>query len=198
LGTPEDGRESVLAIDSAGMARRAPQLRGAAAPSGGAAARIARPEAGVRSIIAYKTVKACVQAALVLVLLCLLPFGLTDWVASAAAAFRHHLVQAWSIRLADAIVRNTGRHRIYLTIAALIFDSVLTGVEARALKRGLWWGPWLVVGASGSLLPFEIMEWIHHPRITRMLLFVFNLLIVAYLARHAWRSHRARSKLTAT
>ncbi|HEY4185475.1 MAG TPA: DUF2127 domain-containing protein [Polyangia bacterium] len=152
----------------------------------------AREALALRSIVLYKTVKAAVAIGLALLLLALLPFGLPDWIAVLGARLRHHFVQAWSIHLADWLVKNVSRHRIELTIAALFLDGTLTAVEGWSLKRGFWWGPWLVVAASGGLLPFEIAEWLHHPRAGRAALFLLNVVIVLFLARHAWRSHRAK------
>jgi len=150
------------------------------------------PPIGLRSIIAYKTAKAWVEATLGLALLALLPFGLPGWLDAAGTGLRQHFVHAWSIRLLDRIVRDTNRYHIELTIAALLLDAALTAVEAHALKRRWWWGPWLVVVASSVLIPFEVLEWLRHPRPTPLLIVVVNLAVVAYFVRHAWRTH-ARS-----
>ncbi len=148
----------------------------------------------LRSIVLYKTVKSAVAIGIALCLLAALPFGLPDWIAHLVARLRHHFVPAWSLRLAEWLVNNFSRHRIELTIAALLFDGTLTGIEAWSLRRGFWWGPWLVVVASGALLPFEVVEWIRHPHLTRAALFLLNLAIVAFLAHHAWRAHAIRSR----
>jgi uncharacterized membrane protein (DUF2068 family) len=146
----------------------------------------------LRSIVAYKTTKAAIEFGLALLLIVLLPFGLPGWVAILSLKLKHRFVQAWSIHLADLIVRSTTRRRIDLTIGALILDGVLTGVEAWSLERRFWWAPWLVVFASGSLLPFEILEWNRHRHLMRAAMFVVNLAVVLYLGRQAWHEHRVR------
>lgn len=152
----------------------------------------AAEDLALRSIVLYKIVKSAVALAAAVVLLALLPFGLPDWLEHLAVRLRHHFVQAWTVHLADWLVRHVSRHRIELSIAALFIDGTLTGVEGWSLKRRYWWGPWLVVVASGGLLPVEVYEWLRHPRVGRALLFVVNLAIVLFLARHAWREHRRR------
>jgi uncharacterized membrane protein (DUF2068 family) len=65
-----------------------------------------------------------------------------------------------------------------------------------ALREGHWWGPWLVVVASGVLLPYELFELVRHPRVGRALLVVVNAAVVLYLGRRALREHRARASVT--
>jgi uncharacterized membrane protein (DUF2068 family) len=147
---------------------------------------------GVRVIIVYKAIKACVQLGLVLLIIVLAPFGLAERLHEYATVVRHHLTHAWSIRLADLLLRTATPHALMITLAALAGDGLLTSLEAWALTHGHWWGPWLVVIASGSLLPFELVHLARRPRASRLLLFGLNLVIVVYLARRAWREHRER------
>lgn len=147
---------------------------------------------GIRVIIVYKSIKACVQLGLVLLIVALAPFGLTERLHEYAHVVRHHLTHAWSIRLADLLLRSATPHALKITLAALVGDGLLTTLEAWSLTHGHWWGPWLVVVATGSLLPFELVHFGHGPRASRLLLFAVNLLIVVYLARGVWREHRER------
>lgn len=153
----------------------------------------AAEDLALRSIVLYKVVKASVALTAGVVLLALWPFGLPEWIEHLAVRLRHHFVEAWAVHLADWLVKHTSRHRIELSIAALFIDGTLTSVEGWSLKRRFWWGPWLVVIATGSLLPVEVYEWLRHPRVGRAVLFVVNLAIVLFLAHHAWRAHRRRS-----
>jgi len=146
----------------------------------------------LRSIVLYKMVKAAVALGAGVVLLALWPFGLPEWIEHLAIRLRHHFVEAWTVHLADWLVKHTSRHRIELSIAALFLDGGMTGIEGWSLKRRYWWGPWLVVVATGSLLPVEVYEWIRHPHVGRAVLFIVNLAIVLFLAHHAWRAHRQR------
>lgn len=152
----------------------------------------AAEDLALRSIVLYKLVKSAAALALAVIFLVLWPFGLPEWIGHLAVRLRHHFVQAWTVHVADWLVKHTTRHRIELTIAALFIDGTLTGIEGWSLQRRYWWGPWLVVVASGGLLPVEVYEWIRHPHVGRAILFVVNLAIVLFLAHHAWREHRRR------
>jgi len=154
----------------------------------------AAEDLALRSIVFYKVVKSTAALGAGVILLALWPFGLPDWIAHWAVRLRHHFVQAWTVHVADWLVRHSGRHRIELTIAALFIDGTLTGIEGWSLKRRFWWGPWLVVIASGAFLPVEVVEWSRHRHLGRALLFVVNLAIVLFLSHHAWREHRKRKR----
>jgi len=81
---------------------------------------------------------------------------------------------------------------VVLTIGALLFDGVLTACEGWALHRRFWWAPWLVVVATGSPMPIEIVEIVQRPHAVRLGVFVINLTIVCYLAARAMREIRRR------
>jgi uncharacterized membrane protein (DUF2068 family) len=151
-----------------------------------------KPARGVRAIIAYKAVKASVQLGLALLLALLWPFGLPEWLSEFAFALRHHTTHGWAIRLADLLAGSSSKRRILLTIVALALDGAFTALEAWALRTGKWWGPWLVVAATSSLLPFELYELWRVPRASRALILALNLVIVVYLARRARHERRTR------
>ena len=58
------------------------------------------------------------------------------------------------------------------------------------MHRGYSWAAWLVVGATGLLLPVEIVEIIRHVKLGRVVIFIVNAAIVVYLARGAWHAHQ--------
>jgi uncharacterized membrane protein (DUF2068 family) len=146
--------------------------------------------AGVRAIVGYKTVKAALQLGLVVLLCALWPFGLPEHIQAVALALRQHLTQAWAHQLADFLATGMTERRLAFTVLALGLDGTLTGIEAWALHRGRWWGPWLVVAATGALLPFEVYAFFRVPRLSRALLFTLNLAILLYVARRATTEHR--------
>jgi uncharacterized membrane protein (DUF2068 family) len=146
--------------------------------------------AGVRIIIGYKITKAILQVAAALLLF----YGATHGLAAALAEFaeklREHAVHAWSNIVAAALLRFTkGRHSLWLAAYALLGDALLSGLEAWALWRGFAWGSWLIVGATACLLPFEIHALARHIRVGRVILFLVNLAIVAYLLRRVAGEH---------
>jgi uncharacterized membrane protein (DUF2068 family) len=153
---------------------------------------LGRPSAGVRAIVLYKSVKSAVQLALVSLAVALWPLGLPALLREFVFHLHQHATQAWATSLASWLEQGATDRGIELSLLAIGGDGAVTGIEAWALRRGRWWGPWLVVLATGSLLPFEVFELVTVPRWSRALLLVANLAIVAYLARHAWRERVRR------
>jgi uncharacterized membrane protein (DUF2068 family) len=152
------------------------------------------PGAGVRAIVLYKTAKAGFQLATTLLLCVLWPLGLPEKIGELAIGLRHHITHGWAVSLAALLERGSTNRGIALSILALGLDGTLTAIEAWALRSARWWGPWLVVLATGSLLPFELYELSKTPRPSRAILMVLNVFIVAYLARRAWREHSRETR----
>jgi uncharacterized membrane protein (DUF2068 family) len=137
-------------------------------------------------IIGYKLVKGGLWLVFA-VLIALGPqLGLEDRMLVVAEHLRHH-ARAWSLDLAQLVVRAASRRGLWTIAVALTADGIMSLVEGWALIHGRWWGPWLVVVATGSLLPFEVVALAHRPHVVRAILLVLNLVIVVYLARKAVR-----------
>jgi uncharacterized membrane protein (DUF2068 family) len=152
---------------------------------------------GLRAIIFYKLGKGALQIIACAVLAILLAAGLDRELAGLDAALREHFTSGWSARIAAFVVRHLNGKVLRFGALALGADGVLSLGEGWALHRRHWWGPWVVVVASGSLLPFELYEIGKHARIGRILLFAVNAVIVAYLARRALLEHRERVRVRA-
>jgi uncharacterized membrane protein (DUF2068 family) len=150
-----------------------------------------RRERGLVVIIAYKLVKGGLWLCLATAVLVAMRAGTTDSLLGWAEHLHHHS-RAWSVALAELLVRASTRRGLWTLFVAFAADGSLTLLEGWALWRGHWWGPWLVVIATGSLLPFEIVLLARHPHLSRALLLAVNAVIVWYLARKALRDHRAR------
>jgi len=151
-------------------------------------------ERGLVLIIAYKLIKGILWFVIAAVLLVMMHMGLGAKLEGAAENLRHHS-QAWAIELAELLTRASTPRGLITIVVALFADGTLTLVEGWALIYGHWWGPWLVVVATGSLLPFEVVSFVRHPHVGRALILVVNLAIVVYLGRAALREHRARAHL---
>ena len=151
-------------------------------------------ERGLVLIIAYKLTKGILWFVIASVLLVMMRMGLSAKLEDAAENLRQHS-QAWAIRLAELLTKASTPRGLVTIVVALFADGTLTLVEGWALIHGHWWGPWLVVVATGSLLPFEVVALARHPHVGRALILVVNLAIVAYLIRQALREHRARAHL---
>ena len=147
-------------------------------------------DAAMRALIGYKAVKAGVQFLLAIVLFGIVLAGHADALQSVAALLRHNLSQAWALRAASYLFNLATPRHVELTALALALDGVLSGVEGWALHTRRWWAEWLVVIASGSLLPYELYELTRHFRVGRVVILAINLGIVVYLARRALRRGR--------
>jgi uncharacterized membrane protein (DUF2068 family) len=66
-------------------------------------------------------------------------------------------------------------------------------VEGFALRAGRWWAPWLVVIATGALLPWEVIAAVRKPGWLRIGILTVNVAVVAYLLVVVGRAHRSRS-----
>jgi uncharacterized membrane protein (DUF2068 family) len=150
-----------------------------------------RRERALSLIIAYKFAKGTLWLVFAAVIVLSMQLGLEGRLLGFAEQLRHHS-QAWSLELARLLVDVASRRGLWTVTLALVADAALTLVEGWALLRGHWWGPWLVVVASGSLLPFELVALARRPHASRVALVVVNVAIVAYLARKALRDRRAR------
>jgi uncharacterized membrane protein (DUF2068 family) len=149
-------------------------------------------ELGLRLIIIYKLAKAAGEFLLALALVVVLLGGKADTVREFALALSGHVTGAWSVRLTDLLVGAAISHYVELTILALLLDGGLTLFEGWALFHAFTWAPWLVVIATGSLLPLEMFELARRLRAGRLLILLVNLTIVNYLGVRAAREVRAR------
>jgi uncharacterized membrane protein (DUF2068 family) len=150
-----------------------------------------RRERGLVLIIVYKLTKGVLWLLFSMTIVAFMRMGLGDRL----IGFAHHLTlhaHPWSLALADLFIRASSRRALWTIAVALLADGTVTLVEGWALLHGRWWGPWLVVVATGSLLPFEVVALVRHPHVIRAVVFAVNVTIVVYLARKAAREHRLR------
>jgi uncharacterized membrane protein (DUF2068 family) len=117
-----------------------------------------------------------------------------DTVREAVASLSRHLTSAWSLRLSELFATAASGHAVVITIGALLFDGVLTACEGWALHRRFTWAAWLVVVATGSPMPIEVVELVRQPHPVRLAVFVVNVAIVWYLAARATREIRRRDE----
>lgn len=150
---------------------------------------------GVELVVIYKSVKAGLEFALCALLIAGLIFGFAHHLQELTMQLRTHVTRAWAVKSAEWLMNSATPQHLHLAGIALFLDGALTAFEAWALRRGHWWGPWLVVVASGSLLPWEVVELIHYQRVGRLIVFLINLAIVVYLTLHALKERRHRKHL---
>lgn len=67
-----------------------------------------------------------------------------------------------------------------LGVGSIVYAGlfITEGIGLWYLKR---WAEWLTIVITGSLIPLEILQIYRHPTAPRFLLFILNLLVVAYL-----------------
>jgi len=150
-----------------------------------------RRERGLVLIIAYKLVKGGLWLVLGVAVIVAMHLHLADWLLGAAEQLRHHS-RAWSVELAELIVTAASQRGLWTLVVALFADGLFSLLEGWALWHGHWWGPWLVVVGTGSLLPFEVVALARHLHPSRVVLLVINVAIVWYLARKALRERHER------
>jgi uncharacterized membrane protein (DUF2068 family) len=175
------GSGAAAALESA----RIPGRQEPAAPEASLRRSRRRLATGVKLIVTYKLVKSLLELALAFAIPVLIVAGAAEHVHALALAFRHHIVSAWNTRLANLLLMLTTRRHLELTAVVLAFDGALTFVEGWSLWRGHAWGAWLVVVATGSLLPFEIRELVRGVRIGPLAVVMVNALVVIYLVSRA-------------
>jgi uncharacterized membrane protein (DUF2068 family) len=148
-------------------------------------------ERGLVLIIAYKLGKAGLWFVFAAALVVAVRMGFGHRMLGFADELRHHS-GAWSLKLAELVVTASSKRGLQTITVALVADGILSLIEGWALLRGHWWGPWLVVVATGSLLPFEVVAFVRHAHPVRGAILLANVAIVVYLVRKAMREHRLR------
>jgi uncharacterized membrane protein (DUF2068 family) len=153
---------------------------------------------GVQAIIVYKLLKAGVEVLLGSAAVFLVVRGTEAGAATLAEIVLEHFAGGWAIQVATFIVvLATSGHAKFVAVAAFA-DAVLSAVEGFALQADRWWAPWLVVIATGALLPMELWALWHRPRWGRVVILLVNLVVAAYLLVVVAREHRARSQRAAS
>jgi uncharacterized membrane protein (DUF2068 family) len=108
----------------------------------------------------------------------------------------HRDVGAAAERIVEALHLNPGNHYLLRAIArvskltpnqlrelglAAFFYSGIFIIEGIGLWRLKHWGEWLAVVVTGSLLPFEFIAIWRHVDVLKIVVFILNAAIVAYL-----------------
>jgi uncharacterized membrane protein (DUF2068 family) len=171
-----------------GAAGEGPAGRGA----GARVPRATRPPRplGVRLIVLYKAVKAVAELALAAGLLALAASGEVESMRELAAELRHHVASRWSLLAGRALGALASARGVHLLELGLVLDAALSAVEGWSLWRGYRWGEWLVVVATATPLPLEVLDIARSHRLSRVVLAVVNAAVVVYLARRIGQERR--------
>jgi uncharacterized membrane protein (DUF2068 family) len=82
--------------------------------------------------------------------------------------------------------------RLRLIAGAAILYAVIRFIETYGLWHERPWAEWFAVVSASVYLPVEIFHFTRHPDFTRAGVFVFNLIIVIYLAWLLAADHRKK------
>jgi uncharacterized membrane protein (DUF2068 family) len=121
---------------------------------------------------------------------------LYDWVATLTDNFERRLIE----RALDWF-NGLGHARISGIVIVTACYTALLLTEGIGLWLRKAWAEWLTVIATASLIPFELLEFIHGKHGRRLAVaaaFVVNVTIVIYLYRQLRRAHQARQAESAS
>jgi uncharacterized membrane protein (DUF2068 family) len=144
---------------------------------------------GLEAIIVYKLSKAVLEALVGVLLVVLLLRGPEATAATFAQFLIDHVPSAWTFKSATLIVLSGTRKHVRIAALLALGDAILSTVEGMSLQRGYKWGHWLVVAATGALLPIETVELVRKGGWLRVVILVVNAGVVAYLVRDVVREH---------
>jgi uncharacterized membrane protein (DUF2068 family) len=150
--------------------------------------------AGLRAIIAYKLTKAVLEGAVGALLVVLLLRGPEATAATIAQFLIDHVPSAATFRAATMIVLSGTRKHVRVAAMLTLADAVLSAIEGMSLERDWRFGPWLVVFATGALLPIEAVELARKGGWLRAVVLAVNAAVVAYLVRDVGRQHARRAE----
>jgi uncharacterized membrane protein (DUF2068 family) len=121
---------------------------------------------------------------------------LYDWVATLTDNFERRLIE----RALDWF-NGLGHARVSGIVIVTACYTALLLTEGIGLWLRKAWAEWLTVIATASLIPFELLEFIHGKHGRRLAVaaaFVVNVTIVVYLYRQLRRAHQARQAESAS
>jgi uncharacterized membrane protein (DUF2068 family) len=147
-------------------------------------------DTAVRVILVYKLVKGLFLVTAGAILTAALVLGLGTNLREYAARVHAHATGAWALHATELLARFASPKWLHWSSVALELDGTMNLVEAWALEKKHWWGPWMVVVVTGLFLPAEVWELIRHPRASRVALLVANALILVFLVWYARRHAR--------
>jgi uncharacterized membrane protein (DUF2068 family) len=135
-------------------------------------------------IIAFKAVKTILLAALGVTLLFAIRTDPLDLTFKTAEAIHLPVSSRLFDRLATLALHATPKKEAGLAMTAFAY-AILMGTEGVGLFLRRSWARWFTIGATGSLIPFEVYEIVHEPHALRVLVLLLNIAVVGYL----WKRH---------
>jgi len=94
------------------------------------------------------------------------------------------------MKILDRLWTTQPREAVQLGIAAFAYAAVFM-VEGVGLLLRKRWAEWLTVAVTGSFIPVEVYEMVHHFGAGKVIALVLNIAIVAYLVWHRLGDRRS-------
>jgi uncharacterized membrane protein (DUF2068 family) len=140
------------------------------------------PSRGRSIVVTYKLGKAAIEV-LALLAVVVLHLVVGADAGALAARIQRHWLHGFGAILAYLmhVLAQAGDAR--LVIVALGGDAVSSAIEGVLLWRGYRWARWVVVVATGLPLPWELMLLARQPSVSRLLLLLTNVAILAWACR---------------
>jgi len=146
---------------------------------------------GLRVIAVYEIIKTA----------CLLLVAMAAFHLDRQQNFEHLVHWLEHLSLADSnglrwklvgLLEDFGPSRFVAVGAVALGYAVLFGIEGVGLWLGKYWAEWFTVIATGSLIPLELYETLHHFGWLKLATLAGNVAIVVYLVRIALQTRAAR------
>jgi uncharacterized membrane protein (DUF2068 family) len=149
-----------------------------------------RAPVGDRLIVAYKLIKAAFELAAAVAVPIVAARGLPHDLLRLILALHDHLSARWS-HLYDAVFVGGTTPHLRLVTVALAADGLSSLVEGWAVWRKRPWAPWLIVIATGGLIPLEAVLILERPTAIKVVILAVNVATVAYMVHSRTRARRA-------
>jgi uncharacterized membrane protein (DUF2068 family) len=131
-------------------------------------------------IVLFKAVKASLLTALGVTLLFAIHGDPVDVIARIAELVHLPVSSRLFDRAMNLAIHATPRKEVGLAVTAFGY-AALMGTEGVGLYLRRRWARWFTIGATGSLIPIEIVEILRHPRPLRIAILLLNVAVVVYL-----------------
>jgi uncharacterized membrane protein (DUF2068 family) len=146
-------------------------------------------EAGLRLVATFELIKGVFAMLVAAVLLIFLKGDLPTTVRHAL----DHLRMSPRAGLGRAAVHVATQLAALPSLALLGLAALYAaarGIEGYGLWHGRAWAEWFGIASGAVYVPFELATAVRHPTVVHVSLLALNILVVAYLAWHRWRSLR--------
>jgi uncharacterized membrane protein (DUF2068 family) len=135
---------------------------------------------GARLVVLYKLGKGLLELAAAIAVLLVAARALPRDVLGLGFLLHEHISAKWA-QIFDALLSGGTASRMHVVAAALAVDGLSSLLEGWGVWRQRPWAPWLIVVATGGLVPLEVTLLVEKFTAARMAVLVANVATVAYM-----------------